>query len=96
MNSLVGALILKGRFLMKIKSTFAAASAAVIIFGSVLPVSAAIPLWAGKAVHENGGMVQNASHWVRKCTVVRIKTTYGWKKVKKCKRVRARHSSGYY
>jgi hypothetical protein len=81
---------------MKQSSILAAASTAFILLGVLAPVSAAVPVWGGAKVLEDGGMVHNVGHWVTKCKTVRVKTAYGWKKVKKCKKVWPKHVSGSY
>jgi hypothetical protein len=70
------------------------AAAATVLF-AVAPVQAA-PIYSSAPTIEIDSYTQDVSHWVKKCKIVRVKTYYGWKNVKKCKRVFLKHQSYGY
>lgn len=69
------------------------AAAAVVMF-AVAPVQAAA-MYGGAPIEQDGGYKQDVSHYVLKCKIVRVKSYYGWKNVKKCKRVYVKHYNSY-
>jgi hypothetical protein len=77
-----------------IRNTVFAAAAAAIMF-SVMPAAQAGALYGNAPIVEDGGLKQDVSHWVTKCKIVRVKTYYGWKNVKKCRKVFPKHYNSY-
>ncbi len=75
-------------------SVLAAATAASLLF-AIVPAQAGASVYGGAPIVNEGGYVQNASHWVQKCKIVRVKTYYGWKNVKKCHKVFPKHYNSY-
>jgi hypothetical protein len=76
------------------KSLIAATAAASLALGAIAaPAMAIVPSLQPVPAVEGNELKQDVSHWVRKCRFVRIKTYYGWKKVKRCKRVYLEHNS---
>jgi hypothetical protein len=57
--------------------------------------SAAVPLYGDISPVGKNQFKQDVSHYVNKCTFVRVSTSYGWKKVKRCKRVYPKHYNSY-
>jgi hypothetical protein len=70
------------------------AAAAVMLF-AVAPAQAGASYGQAPVVEDNS-YVQQASHWVTKCKIVRVKTYYGWKNVKKCRKIFPKHYSNSY
>jgi hypothetical protein len=69
------------------------AAAAVMMF-AVVPAQAGV-VYGGAPAIEDGGYKQDVSHWVQKCKIVRVKSYYGWKNVKKCRKVFLKHYNSY-
>jgi hypothetical protein len=69
------------------------AAAAVMMF-AVAPAQAGA-IYGSTPIVEDGGYKQDVSHWVTKCKIVRVKTYYGWKNVKKCRKVFPKHYNSY-
>jgi hypothetical protein len=69
-------------------------AAAVIMMFAVAPAQAGVVYGSAPIIEENG-YVQNASHYVVKCKIVRVKSYYGWKNVKKCRKVYPKHYNSY-
>lgn len=69
------------------------AAAAVMMF-AVAPAQAGAVYGSTPIVEENS-FVHQVGHWVTKCKIVRVKTYYGWKNVKKCRKVYPKHYSSY-
>jgi hypothetical protein len=76
------------------KTVIAMASAALMLVGFVVPVAAALPVLGTPAL-AGAGYKQDVGHWVKKCTFVRVRADYGWKKVKRCKKVWPKHYNSY-
>ena len=61
---------------------------------AVVPVQAA-PVYSSGPAIEADGYKLDVRHYVTKCKIVRVKTYYGWKNVKKCRKVYAKHYNSY-
>jgi hypothetical protein len=81
-------------FLMFYKIKIAVATASIMAFG-ILPASAVIPQFGDASTTAPSLYKQDASHYVTSCKWVRIQTDYGYKKVKRCKKVYPKHYNSY-
>jgi hypothetical protein len=79
--------------IIMIRNTVFAAAAAATMF-AVVPAQAGA-VYGNAPIIEDAGYVQNVSHYVLKCKIVRVKSYYGWKNVKKCRKVYPKHYSSY-
>ncbi len=78
------------------KNLIAMTAAATVLLGfAAIPANAAVQLYAGAPIISDGDYKQDVSHWVQKCRFVKIKTYYGWKTVKRCKKVFPKHYNSY-
>jgi hypothetical protein len=78
-----------------IRNCILAAAAAASLMFAVAPAQAGAT-YGSAPILQDGGYVQNASHYVLKCRIVRVRGYYGWKNVKKCSKVYPKHYSNGY
>jgi hypothetical protein len=70
------------------KAVFAAAAVAMTF--AAIPAQAGA-LYGSAPIVEEGGYKQDVGHFVLQCKIVRVKSYYGWKNVKKCHKVWPKH-----
>jgi hypothetical protein len=81
-----------GKELPMIRKTFFAAAAAATLLGfGTIGTHAAAPIYSGAPVADAMDYKQDVRHSVVKCRTIRVKTDYGWKKVRKCRKVYPGH-----
>jgi hypothetical protein len=73
------------------KSLIACAAAATLLGFGTIGTQAAAPIYPGLPVVGGMDYKQEARHYTIKCKIVRVKAYYGWKKVKKCRKVYPEH-----